>query len=67
MYSDVGYRFRTNILNVWDTWNPYDSLTKFYFFDFKFFNQDTYEVGEGHALIAEIYFRLEIDEIQHVR
>jgi len=37
------------------------------FFDFKFFNLDSYKVEEDITLIAEIYLRLEIDEIIHHR
>ena len=39
----------------------------FNFYDFKFFNIDTYTVSEDNQLVAEIYFRLEIDEIFHDR
>jgi len=37
------------------------------FFDFKDFNVDTYKVNDDITLIAEIYLRLEIDEIIHTR
>ena len=66
-YSDVGYRFRSNAFNFWDTFGPYDDYNIKNFFDFKFFNLDTYTVPNDHNLIAEIFFRLEIDEIMHYR
>ena len=37
------------------------------FTDFKFYNIDSYTVDDDINLIAEIYFRLEIDEIIHYR
>ena len=67
MYSDVGYRFRTNIFLVWDTIAPYHYFKEMFFWDFKFYNQDTYKSTEDITLIAEIYFRLEIDSILHSR
>ena len=32
-----------------------------------FFNQDTYEVSHEDGLLAEVYFRIQVDEIDHTR
>ena len=32
-----------------------------------FYNSDTFDVGENDVLIAEMYFRIETDEIAHRR
>ena len=61
LFSDVGYRFRKNILDLWDTIGPYDGFDDMTFFDFLFYNHDTYEIDESITTLAEIYFRLEID------
>jgi len=37
------------------------------FYDFRFYNQDTYDVEIEKNTIAEIYFRVEIDSIIHTR
>jgi hypothetical protein len=36
-----------------------------YFYDFVFYNSDTFEVPYENDLVAEMYFRLEVDEIKH--
>ena len=46
-YSDVGYRFRVNKFSRKDTVTPMDEFVDEYFFDFKFYNQDTYTVDKG--------------------
>ena len=66
-YSDVGFRFRTNNFYYWDHFGPYGNYANKTFFDFKFFNSDSYKVVEEHDVVAEIFFRLEIDEIIHYR
>jgi len=75
-YSDVGYRYRTNVFYNFKEWYPFaEEVISFddpiLFYDFKFFNQDTYVVpvvpSSEKSLIAEIYFRLEIDQISHER
>ena len=37
------------------------------FFDYKFYNVDTFNVPDTQNLLVEIYFRLEVDEISHTR
>ena len=38
------------------------------FFDYVEFNHDTYEVGESDdSGIADLYFRLDVDQVIHVR
>ena len=66
-YSDVGYRFRTNNFVRKDLVYPERPETELSFYDFKFFNQDTYDVDESNTNLAEIYFRFEVDEISHSR
>ena len=60
-YSDVGYRFRRNHLTREDLPTPFsDTYAKISeaFYDFQFYNQDTYDVSDESDLLAEVYFRL---------
>lgn len=38
-----------------------------YFYDFKYFSGDTYDVEPAQTVLGEIYIRFSIDEIQHKR
>lgn len=61
-YSDAGYRFRYNQFNRQDGWFFPDRVID-PFFDYVFFSSDTYPtppIGSEH-LIAEMYYRLEVD------
>ena len=65
-FSDTGHRFRYNMFHRTDHWwtpkviyNP--------FFDYVFYNSDTYDVELGRKEIAEVYFRLDSDQINHHR
>jgi len=51
-YSDVGYRLRANLFNNHDDWYPFAADVQGYklpslFFDFKYFNFDTYDVDKN--------------------
>ena len=60
LYTDSGHRFRFNQIKRTDFWfYPLKSLDVF--FDYVFFNHDTYEVSKSDSLLAELYFRLDID------
>ena len=68
MYTDAGYRFRMNQFNAADNWFPFIPASIHTFFDYKFYNSDTYDTGttQGH-LIAEMYFRIDTDKMEHSR
>ena len=36
-----------------------------WFYDFIFYNADTYELPEKPSVLAEIYFRLDVDMVTH--
>jgi len=60
-FSDTGYRFRKNDFNRIDKWYPFGLQVIDTFFDLTFYNSDTFDVGKDSKVIAEMYFRLEID------
>ena len=66
-YSDTGYRFRKNTFNRNDEWYPFGGEWQETFYDMTIYNSDTYMVNEDHNLIAEMYFRLDTNEVQHQR
>ena len=79
-YSDTGYRFRKNTFDAIDQWAPVPMFGHSHktFYDIKTFNSDTMEVGEeinlgimkigqNYKFLAEMYFRLDNDEIFHSR
>ena len=66
MFSDTGHRYRYNIFHRVDNW--YSKQVKLNpFFDYIFFNSDTYEVAKDKVEIAEVYFRLMTDQVTHDR
>jgi hypothetical protein len=65
-YSDTGYRFRFNDFERYDYWWS-STLVHNYFYDFIFYNSDTYDVPMDQALAAEMYFRLDVDQVRHGR
>ena len=71
IFSDTGYRFRRNTFERYDDWVPWSKTVENEFYDLKFFNSDTMQLGPGLAdakkEIAEMYFRLEVDEVEHIR
>lgn len=65
-YSDTGYRFRYNEFDRTDGWfTPNKDLDAF--FDYMFYNSDTYPSGPSKDVIGEMYFRLEVDQVSHGR
>ena len=65
-YSDTGYRFRRNLLERVDDWPI--GISKFdEFYDYIFYNSDTFDTDGNNTLISEMYFRLEVDEVSHTR
>ena len=65
-YSDTGYRFRRNVFDHIDEWYPGSQSNTHEFFDVTNYNSDTIEIDEFNEDfygIAEMYFRLETDEI----
>jgi hypothetical protein len=61
-YSDTGYRFRYNMFDRADGYIvPIDKINVF--FDYFEYNTDTFQSAPAGAenLIAEMYFRLEVD------
>jgi len=68
-FSDVGYRFRANNFLKSDGWLPADinGNEDEVFYDYKYYNVDTFDVEEEKDVLAEIYFRLEVDQINHER
>ena len=66
-FSDTGYRFRKNYFERYDEWQPLGKAKDEFFFDITFYNSDTISVDLNHAVIAEMYFRIDIDEIRHTR
>lgn len=62
-YSDTGYRFRKNIFNRNDDWvHGYNEIQDT-FYDFNVFNSDTLNIGPKSNILAEMYFRIETDQI----
>lgn len=66
-FTDSGYRYRRNTFDKNDNWFPLFGPTKIEFYDYISYNSDTFDVGAGSNRIAEIYFRLAVDEIDHTR
>ena len=67
-YSDTGHRFRYNEFDRFDYWYWF-TKSKDRFFDYLFFSSDTYPSAPESTpdLIAEIYFRFEVDQVSHSR
>ena len=66
-YSDNGYRFRKNSISLVDHWIPFYPPSKESFYDVKHYNTDTLNVDPRSEVIAELYFRLDADMIEHSR
>lgn len=65
-FSDTGHRFRFNLFNRVDNWHK-KTVQLDPFYDYVFFNSDTYDVPKDKKEIAEVYFRLMTDMITHDR
>lgn len=66
LFSDTGYRWRYNKFERYDKWWSQNMTTNL-FYDFMFYNSDTFTVSEEETRLAEMYFRLEVDIISHSR
>ena len=66
-FSDTGYRFRKNTFFRVDEWYPFRAREEEEFYDVTRFNSDTFLVEEDGYRIAELYFRLETEEVTHHR
>ena len=66
LFTDTGHRFRFNeFLRIDYWWRGYKAVDKF--FDYVFYNHDIYEVPKTNTLIAQMYWRLNNDQIMHWR
>jgi hypothetical protein len=65
-FSDTGHRYRFNSFHRTDNWYSNTEILN-PFFDYVFYNSDTYDVPLDKVEIAEIYFRLMTDQITHKR
>ena len=63
VFSDAGYRYRKNTFNKVDHWVPGWPKEYEHFYDVIFFSSDEIEVGTDYLPIADIYFRIKVDEI----
>ena len=66
LFNDVGYRYRYNKFDRYDKWWSTNMTTNL-FTDIKVFNSDTFTVPKNRTVLAEMYFRLEVDIIAHQR
>jgi len=66
-FSDTGYRFRKNSYYRDDYWYPFGDESYNDFYDIAFFNSDTYVSDPNALTIAEMFFRIETNELHHTR
>lgn len=66
LYTDSGYRYRYNKFERYDHWWSKQKITDL-FYDMKFFSSDTFTVPKTQKVLAEMYFRMEVDIISHQR
>ena len=59
-FSDTGHRFRYNLFHRTDHWYTANEK-KEPFFDYVYYNSDTWDVSKDKLEIAEVYFRLDND------
>ena len=65
-FTDSGYRFRENLFSGVDSiFGIGRQHNRFY--DVQFFSSDTLSVGTDHGTVAEMYFRVSVDYVQHSR
>jgi hypothetical protein len=65
-FTDAGHRLRYNQFLRTDFWWTTARRTD-EFFDYVFYNSDTYEVPTTKTEIAELYFRLDQSQVTHTR
>lgn len=66
-YTDGGYRFKFNKFNKKDNFFTGGKTDTDVFYDMYFFNSDTFIHDDLTKPIAEIYFRLAVDQVTHTR
>ena len=68
-FSDTGYRFQKNSLSRDDDWLPFSVSVHNDFYDLLHWNTDVFDVGKDEVTnkIAELYFRLNHEKINHSR
>ena len=66
-FSDTGLRFRKNSYYRDDYWYPFSEENYNEFYDIVFFNSDTFTVDRNALIIAEMFFRIETNELHHTR
>lgn len=73
-FSDTGYRFRKNMFKGLDHWVPFMFEKDKDFWDYIFYSTDTVDVvpdnkwfGSRSQIIAKMYFRIDIEKIEHSR
>lgn len=65
-FTDAGHRYRYNKFLRTDYWYSGKKIND-PFYDYVFYNSDTYEVEEDKTVLAELYFRLDSNQINHRR
>ena len=66
VFTDGGYRLRYNTFKRQDYWwTGYKTIDVF--FDYYFYNHDEFEVPKSSKVIAELYWRLNSDQVTHWR
>ena len=67
LFTDNGYRFRENVFEKTDNYIPFLGKHLESFYDIVFFSNDQLSVGDDFMTIAKIYFRIDINMIEHER
>jgi len=67
VFTDAGYRFRKNEFTKSDYYWPFWGKNVVEFFDVVFYNNDPMKALPEHNYMANIYFRFDIDKVQHFR
>ena len=67
VFSDTGHRMRFNYFERTDFWWSKSQKIIDKFYDYVFYSSDTYDVPKTNTVIAEIYFRLDSNQVTHRR
>ena len=66
-FTEVGLRYRRNSFTMNDYWLPFFSSTEVQFYDVQTYNDYHYSLPGDHKYLAEIFFRLDVNEVIHYR
>jgi hypothetical protein len=66
IFSDTGHRMRYNEFKRTDYWWSKTNIID-QFYDYVFYNSDSFEVPKTNTVIAEIYYRLDNNQVTHKR